>query len=794
MHPGRSSTENSNALGMPTRRYEGLDVHPQQAAVFPAFAMLILAAAVNVMVVANIDLPVFRAAAGFWFMIILPAYLLFTTSAWRRCGLEERLAYSVCTALLVLMVAGLVINEILPLMNLQRPLDADPVLITGDLINLSLYALRSRYPERIRWRGSLAAVGKEELRLLVMAALCVALAVMGANRLNNGAGGQLTLVALGMVALIILLSLFWMKVVRESVVALIIYLISLSLLLSTSLRGWYITGHDIQDEYRVFQLTEVHGHWSMAYLQNAYNACLSITILPTEFGQIINVDNPYVYKLFFQLIFAICPVLVYGISRRYFERRLSLLSVAYFIGFPTFFTDMPFLNRQEIGLLFVAAGVLAVTNATWSLRKRQIALVLAGLGVEISHYSSMYVFAGVLVLAWLCRYGAGLLTRSSPTWLDVLSRRLRWAPGAGISITIGLIAVLAGIVIIWGGLVTRTSGQALSDSEFAVQSTNFSFSLFDSADSVPPSTALSDYREATLKDMITAPAGTFLPVSAVTKAATPVVTQQLNPLTWVGRDLSLLGIPVVAINSLARNLVAYCEELFLAVGLVRLFVAKRQERRSIGQQLYWLSVGSVAMIGLITVVPSLSAAYGPLRAFQEGLIFFAPIVVIGSVTLLRPVFKQRARVAAGVLCLGLFMNTSGLVPQLLGGNLAELNLNNSGTYYNLYYMNSQDESAVAWLGNQPAVLAYPIQSGFLQTKFNFTSTNDVTGSETILDAYPTLVYRSSWVILGYPTVGAGLAYTFMPGSGDLIEYKYPTWLLNDYKNLVYTNGAAVIYK
>ncbi len=777
---------------MPPRSDNEFDGPDEPASAFPVVITLVAAAALNFMVLANISLPVLRPAAGFWFLILLPSYLLITTSAWRRCSIEERLGYSICATLLILMLVGLTDNEILPLIGLQRPLDADPVLIIADLINLSLFAFRSRYPERSQWRGSFAAIGKEELRLLVMASLCVALVVFGANRLNNGAGGQPTLLALGMVALVILFALRWMGSVRESVISIVIYLISLSLLLSTSLRGWYITGHDIQDEYRVFQLTEGHGHWSMAYYHNAYNACLSITILPTELGQLINVDSPYVYKVFFQMIFAIGPVLAYGISRRYFGRRMSMLSVAYFVGFPTFFTDMPFLNRQEIGLLFVAAGVLAATNPVWSLRRRQLALVIAGVGVEISHYSSMYVFVGVLVIAWLCRYCAGLLTRPFPSWLDIRSRRIRWAPGAGISITAGLLVVFAGVIILWGGLATGTSGQALNDGE-SFGAGGFSLNFFES-NVVAPSVALSEYRQETLKAMVESPAGTFLPVSAVAKAATPIVSQQLRPLTTVGKALSSAGIPVVSLNSLARDLVAYCEEMFLAVGLLRLLLVSRRGRRPIGQQLYWLSIGSVVMIGLITVLPSLSAEYGPLRAFQEGLIFFAPIVVLGSETLLRPLFRRRASAVAVLVWLGLFVNTSGLVPQILGGNLAELNLNNSGTYYNLYYMNPEDEAAVTWLGEQPNVLAYSVQSPFSQSKFLFAYPPGLTGKETISDAYPTIVSQSGWVMMGYPTIGTGLAYSFIPTNGDLLEYKYPLWLLNDYKNLVYTNGKTVIYK
>jgi len=71
------------------------DDAPIAGRVIAAFAALILALAVNVMVFANVDLPIARPVLGFWFLIVLPAYLLYTSSAWRRCGLQERLGYSV---------------------------------------------------------------------------------------------------------------------------------------------------------------------------------------------------------------------------------------------------------------------------------------------------------------------------------------------------------------------------------------------------------------------------------------------------------------------------------------------------------------------------------------------------------------------------------------------------------------------------------------------------------------------------------------------------------------------------
>jgi uncharacterized membrane protein len=568
------------------------------------------------------------------------------------------------------------------------------------------------------------------------------------------------------------------------------------------LRGWYVTGHDVQEEYRVFQLTEAHAHWSMSYFHDAYNACLSITVLPTEIGQIINVDSPYVFKLFFQLIFAACPVLVYVIARRYSNRFVSILSVAYFIGFPTFFTDMPFLNRQEIAFLFVAVGVLAATNSVWSFRRRQLALIAVGIGIELSHYSTMYVFLGTVAIAWISRSVAGLLTKSRPGWLDTKNHRIRWAPGAGKTLTIGSIAVLVGIIFLWGDLATNTSGQVLKTSESAItalagnssntRSGNVSFSLIGGG-TVPPSAVLQEYRQATFKIRSEAP-GFYLPKSAVEKAKTPVVSQQVLPLTEVGRALSDLGIPVVSVNSLLRNLIAYCEQLFLIVGLLRFLIIGRQQWRRIGQELYWLCIGSIGFVGLITVLPALSADYGVLRAFQEALIIIGPVIVAGSMAIFELARVRRAQICAAVVCLCLFIATIGLVPQVLGGNLAELNLNNSGVYYDLYYMRPEDEAAVAWLEKQPNVLSYPIQASYLQTKFNFTNPDNVNGEEAIIDLYPTIVIKNSWVILSYPTVDSDLAYTFTRYNGDLISYKYPSGLLQDNKNLVYSNGETQIYK
>ena len=87
---------------------------------WPEFASAGLVAGVNVLVVTGFRLPFLGPAAGFWFLLVQPVYLLCTTSLWRGSSVAERLGYSLTAVLLLLMLAGLGINTLLPLLGVAR--------------------------------------------------------------------------------------------------------------------------------------------------------------------------------------------------------------------------------------------------------------------------------------------------------------------------------------------------------------------------------------------------------------------------------------------------------------------------------------------------------------------------------------------------------------------------------------------------------------------------------------------------------------------------------------------------
>jgi uncharacterized membrane protein len=763
-------------------------------------ACLIVAA--NVFVATGGRWPFIGPAIGFWFLVVHPVYILYTTSFWRGSSVAERIAYCLTAVLLLLMLAGLGMNAFLPFLGVQRPLDAVPVLILGDILNVLVYLVRLRHPAKIIWRVQLRTIMPKETRLIICSGLCTALAVLGANRLNNGAGDELTIAALGFAVVTVILVLLWNGQVRDGTISATLYLLSAALLLITSLRGWYITGHDIQGEYQVFQLTDARGRWSIADYRSTYNACLSITILPTEIAHVVQVYSPYVYKVFFQLIFALCPVLIYTIARRNWRKSYAILAVVYFIGFPTFVNDMPFLNRQEISFLFVCVAILAVTNVWWGPRRRRLVFFLAAIGVELSHYSTMYVFLGTLFIAWAAQKAIMLIRRRRDRPMHRRNgKRTSWAVMAR-TVGIGSILVVAGIALLWGGLVTQTAGSAFTDAETSIsgfvignppgaRSSDVTYSIFG-GESQSPQSLLNSYRQETLEYRAANPS-IYLPASTVARYTTPIANQPSLPLTWTGRLLSRIGIPVAGLNNLVRAAAAKGEQLFAAIGLISIAVARRFRRR-MSREIFYFCIGSIFMVGLVTVLPDLSVDYGVLRAFQEALILIAPVLVVGSIITFRPLGEFWASRIAEFVCVLIFFSTTGLLPQLTGDYPAQLGLNNSGLYYDLYYMHAQEVTAVGWLSRQPnvsTVLENGVQAEDFTFRFAFMSPPSVPPEE-IQDIYPTLITRSSWVIVNYAILHTGRAATVY--NGDALIYEYPLQLLEVSKNLVYNDGGAEIYK
>jgi uncharacterized membrane protein len=734
------------------------------------------------------------APAGLWVLFGAPIMLWCGVAHAFVSTRDGRLIVAVGLTVLTDIVVALVVNTALPLAGIAAPLRAMPLAAASVATIVILAAATPTRPAAQRnFRAALRAV-PGLTAVLGLGAPTVILAVAGPVRLNNGLGGTVAVLTLLLVAALMVLLLVQRGRYGSGVIGLGIFFAALAVLLLTSLRGWYITGHDIQREYGVFQLANQAGVWSIAAFRNPYNACLSVNLLPTSISRLTGISGIYVFKAVYPVLFAVAPVALYRAVRHGAPQTIALLSAFYFVAFPTFFTDMVFLARQEVAFLLLGCSLVILADPDRPRRVRRIVVTALLAGIVLSHYSTTYVVLASFGLACLLAGGWRLLFR--------LRTGRPAAPSTRPFVTWWMLAVVALAAAMWTGPATHTDKQAHATARSAVLELLGKKSASGSSDTAysivggqrfTAEQRLDAYASATTSDTAAGRAdGRYLPLDKVQQHPVPAVEPPNMPLTALGDLLQKFGVDVSGLNALIRQSAARLLQILLVVGLVISVVCRRRPvlRPSLDQLV--LAGGALGVIGVLTVLPDLSVDYGVLRAFQQGLFFFAPFIAAASVWLFRWA-GARTIALAGAMVIFLFLDLVGVVPKLLGGYPAQLHLADAGQYYDIYYLHPEERSGIGWLVNRTTEDERDtIQSEVQSDRYIFGPLQNQLRDRSLNDIYPTLVGADSYVFLGYTATRKGEATMFY--RGDLVTYRYPVELLDATKDKVYSNEGAEVYR
>jgi uncharacterized membrane protein len=382
-----------------------------------AFATACLAV-VNLLSLLMTHEPVLLGAAGLFVLLAALGYATYCALPGPPRDPMVVAFLSICLGVVAMLLIGLAVNTVLPYVGVAGPLRHIPVLISIDLVFAVLCRLGRHRWEFMRstTRAHFARVPAQVGRRVGFVVLPAA-AASGAVALDNGRGSAVTLMMLIGCLAVMGYVITRVKTLSRATIVTAIYSVALALLLMTSLRGRYTTGHDVQHEYYVFELAHANWHWSIADLNDPYNACLSITILPVMLAGLLHVSDVMIYKLLFQLVFALVPVGVYLISDRLAGRRPAVLAALVFMSFPTYFSDMPMLNRQELAM-FQLTGMMLLFVDRWPgvRRTQQAPFLILGLGVVLSHYSTSYLMVGQFGIACQgCAAGPSPSTQKAAT-------------------------------------------------------------------------------------------------------------------------------------------------------------------------------------------------------------------------------------------------------------------------------------------------------------------------------------------------------------------------------------------
>jgi len=355
------------------------------------------------------NIPVLQQIFGFCVYSILPGFLIllcFNIKTY-RLGILKTIVYCVGLSISFLMIFGLLINFILPLLKILKPLSFYPILISFNILLLILFIISffiNRHTHDFPF--SKAPLSLKDKIFIGISFLFPVWAIIGVKFLDFYKNDVISLSLLVGISLYVLIISLLNKDLSKRTLGFAIFMIALSLLFMVSLRSEHVFGCDVHGESFAFQLTQDAGKWvSQDY---AYNSCLSVTILPVIYSAILGVGGEELFAFFFQIFFALVPLIVFLIISKYTSPILAFLSAFFFISIETFSFSMG-LIRSEIAFLFFVLSILALLdkeinnvtekifgNESYEQKVKKLFFIIFLISIILSHYTTSYIYLGLL--------------------------------------------------------------------------------------------------------------------------------------------------------------------------------------------------------------------------------------------------------------------------------------------------------------------------------------------------------------------------------------------------------------
>ncbi len=703
-------------------------------------------------------------AAGM--MLTVPGALLLTRLPTLTRDPVVAWLYRLGLSLAVLLVVTAVAAGFGALVGIARPLDTVPLLIVYNvmLVGVALVAapvrLRPAVPRRTRPSVP-----------VVVAVLLPVLTAAGAERLNGGAGGAVSIAALVACLLLIVAGLVYRARLSANVVVFGLFCVAVALQWAHSLRSGYVLGWDIQQEFHAFAATQAAGQWTPHGGTDAYNAMLSITALPTALSNLTGLSGAYVFKVVYPLIYAAVPISAYCLATRWGTRSAAVVAGLLIVVQAGFFDEMPAVARQQVALFFF--GMLLLTLSRHIPTGRYPVAFLLGWAMVVSHYSTTYIAMLVLVPAAVVAWG---------------SARLSGRRGQLRALSPAVAGFVCASAVIWYGPLTHSTQNV---SEFIRTTSRQGLQLMPNAHG---------------GDVLS----TWLQGNAPAQLSGRGYEQELRPAYqrrgWLHLydTRSALASPLPdSTPPTLRGLVPAALPLFdgaaaltnqivnvlMLLGAIAFAITVVRRRDLVGIEFATLAISMLAVLSLIRLSGSTADAYNQERALQQSLIVMAiPVAFLLSRLSARPRLGRAAGIVAGSLVGVIFTTSSGLSSLLAGGS-APVSIANSGEEYERFYVHDDEVAAAEWLAaNRRSDLAvYADRYGQLRILGYTSIRHNLLG-----DVTPATVAQNSYVFAGSVNVVTGRAR----GAIDrrFATYVFPGDFLSANKDILFSSDHASIYR
>ena len=746
------------------------------------FGILVFGLLTNLLVLFDIQYFYLRAIFSFIFLIVIPGLLIMLMFKIREIGFWEYLVYTIGLSIAFLMFGGLFINCALPLVGIGKPLSLIPLLISFNIFLIIFWLIAYKRNKKISIEIRLPKLDWLNKIFFITPVIFPLLSILGAIILNNGGLNYLTIIMLGGIAIYVFFIVLFRKKLNENIYPWAILMLSISLLLMYSLRSWHILGWDINQEYLVFTLTNNAKYWSPYASGSGYNSCISITILPTIFAFFTNINNEYIYKLIFPILYSIVPLMIYLSTKKFLSEGYAFLTSFFFIS-QDFYCQMSAYARQEMAFIFLALILLLIFNHELNEPTKAFLYIIFGMSIILSHYSTTYIWLATMVIFY------------------ILGRLLKiiFLKNVKLFFSFKYILLMILVTFLWqfqinvplnnfGGVVSAAIydiSNIFSEDSITLGFNRLTFKNINiNNDQNVSNNYLTMTREYKSKALILYPESTYrnysprAVFSEKLKSQVPIeVSIDVFKSLKVIKLILIVVLPIIGIFHLFK----------------KHFYKKNKNRdisnlkNSIGNYIL-ISISTLPSIVLFIFLPSVQTQYNLTRMYLQGLLSFSFLTVLGGCYLL---YKLRLNKISyfilGLTLILFFLSYTGLVSQLIGGN-PRLPLNNFGEEYDMFYTTQLDVKSAEWLANKRegnSMIYADEVAGLRLTSFAYII-------DYTFDILPSTIDTRSYVYLIQTNVERGKVYKRY--NIDFLAYDTPIEFLNSNKNLIYNNGGSEVFK
>ena len=566
----------------------------------------------NLVIVLN--LPLLRGIIPFLFFTIVPGFLIVSILRLNKTEFLIKFLLSVGLSISLLLAVGLFLNILYPI--LSEPLSLIPLLLTLNITMgiLSVFAYhRNRELNTSSIFNFKFKLGDKLLAPLIFPILFPLMAVLGTYLMNTSLNNILILAMIFLIPFYVVVVAYLRDRIHPYTYPIALFMIGMGLVLMHSLTSAHIIGRDVHQEFYCFQLTLANFHWNIYDYYNPYNACLSITILPTIYQVLSNMNPEYVFKLLFGLMGSVLPLMVYTVAKKYLNKKFAFFAALLFV-FQVFFIDIVGAVRQEVAIIFFFLAIMVIFDCFGETKfeksgvKKLLFLIFVS-SMVVSHYATSYVAFALLIPILLLPFLKNLYYEHRITIVNF-----------------EVLLIYFVVIILWFVLYAKVQFLAGTD---VIQSTVAATATATGAGG--GNYAFESSRE-----------GTVLSVLGIGIKNLP------NFIAVIANDLIFLtiGIGLLTIIGKYRKL------------LMKKTVYIYDEITTLNSKLVLAGVVALTLLAMFIILPSVSFFYGSDRLFFQLLIFTAPIFIIGTfkiAEILNKVVKKPDLKVALVLVLLIFL-------------------------------------------------------------------------------------------------------------------------------------------